>query len=253
MWVVFKLMFNYWKRSITNWLFNFLFPILFLLLYGNFSSFRSFVPLQSLLPMILIATSFRNGIFGLGIAYADIKNSVIIKKIRTLPLPRWKVILGIISFNFFITWVVNLWTFLIGAALYRKEIIFSQINWLYLILAVFLATTMASIIGFLIGSFSSSVRDANNYAVLINLPAGFFSGQNIPMKMIKEGNLSKISKFIPFSYPVDIISRAFYHYNLSEVENNLLFTNYLQPIIFALLWIICLLTLAFYVYNSRKE
>jgi ABC-type multidrug transport system permease subunit len=85
---------------------------------------------------------------------------------------------------------------------------------------------MASIIGFLIGSISSSVRDANNYAVLINLPAGFFSGQNIPMKMIKEGNLAQISKFIPFSYPVDIISRAFYHYNLLEAKDNLLFTNY---------------------------
>jgi ABC-type multidrug transport system permease subunit len=94
---------------------------------------------------------------------------------------------------------------------------------------------MASIIGFLIGSISSNVRDANNYAVLINLPAGFFSGQNIPMKMIKESNLSQISKFVPFSYPVDIISRAFYHYNLSEVENSLLFTDYLKPIIFALL------------------
>ena len=63
-------------------MFGFVFPIFYLLL------FRLFIPLQTYLPMLLISTTLGSGIFGLGITYADIKNSVIIKKIRTLPLPK---------------------------------------------------------------------------------------------------------------------------------------------------------------------
>ena len=63
-------------------MFGFVFPIFYLLL------FQLFIPLQSYLPMLLISTTLGSGIFGLGITYADIKNSVIIKKIRTLPLPK---------------------------------------------------------------------------------------------------------------------------------------------------------------------
>lgn len=245
---IFKLMFNYWKRS-AGVLFGFVFPLLSLLV------FRSFIPLQAILPMMLISNSLGSGIFGLGITYADIRNSVIIKKIRTLPLPKWKVVSGIISFNFFISCLSNLWIFSFAALFFRSEINFSQINWLYLVLAVFLAITMASIIGFIIGSLASNSITAGNFAFLImSFPVTFFSGQYIPISSIKNSDkLTLIAKSIPFSYPFDIIRRASLPDNLPTSGDNLLFTSYYWPVIFALIWIVSLLFLAFFVYQLKKE
>lgn len=240
-------MFNYWKRS-PSWMFGFIFPIFYLFL------FRLLIPLQSYLPMLLISTTLGSGIFGLSITYADIRNSVIIKKIRTLPLSKWKVVGGIISFNFFITCLTCCWIFLVSTLFFRSELTFIHINWFYLILGFFLTAFLASTIGFLIGSLVANTRDAGNFAFLVSMPAGFFSGQYIPMKKILENDkLGAIAKFIPFSYLTDIMGRAFSHYNLSAVKDNLLFTNYWQPIIFSSLWIVGLFLLALHVYKSQKE
>lgn len=240
-------MFNYWKRS-PGWMFGFIFPIFYLFL------FRLFIPLQIYLPILLISTTLGSGIFGLGITYADIKNSAIIKKIRTLPLPEWKVVSGIISFNFLITCLTNCWIFLVATLFFHSEITFAHINWSYLVLALILTAIMASTIGFLIGSFSTNIQDAGNFAFFINMPAGFFSGQYIPMKkLLESGKIGTIAKFIPFSYLNDIMKRAFSHYNISAVKDNLLFANYWQPITFSLLWIIGLLGLALFTYRVQKE
>ncbi|MCE8169345.1 MAG: ABC transporter permease [Candidatus Moeniiplasma glomeromycotorum] len=238
-------MFNYWKRS-PGWMFGFIFPIFYLLL------FRLFIPLQSYLPLLLISTTLGSGIFGLGITYADIKNSVIIKKIRVLPIPKWKVVSGIISFNFFITCLTNLWIFLFATLFFRSELNFTHINWFYLVVGFFLATLMASIIGFLIGSLASNIQDAGNFAFFITMPASFFSGQYIPIKAISR-ELGTVAKIIPFSYLNDIMKRAFSHYNLSAIKDNLLFANYWQPIIFSLLWIIGLFWLVLIIYKFQKE
>jgi ABC-2 type transport system permease protein len=239
---IFKLMFNYWKRS-PGWMFGFIFPIFYLLL------FQLFIPLQSYLPMLLISTTLGSGIFGLGITYADIKNSVIIKKIRTLPLPKWKVVSGIISFNFFITCLTNCWIFLFSALFFHSELNFAYINWFYLVLGFFLAAFMASIIGFLIGSLAANVQDAGNFAFFVTMPSSFFSGQYIPIKKISS-KLGTVAKFIPFSYLNDIMKRAFSHYNISAIQDNLLFADYWQPIAFSLIWIVILFLLALYIYNS---
>jgi len=245
---IIKLLFNYWKRSMGV-PFCFVFPIISLLV------FRSFTPLQSILPTILISSSLSNGIFGLGITYADIRNSVIMKKIRTLPLPKWKVILGIISFNFFIICLSSLWIFSFAVLFFRSGINFSQINWFYFILAIFLAITMGSVTGFLVGSFAPNAADAASSAfIIISTPVTFFSGQYIQINLLKKSNiLSSIAKLFPFTYPFDIIRRSSFHNNLPAISNNLLFTDYLKPIIFSLLWISSLFVLAFYVYNSQKE
>ena len=61
--------------------------------------FHTFTPAPVLLPSLLISTSLSAGVFGLAIIYAELKNSVIMKKIRATPLPRWKVVSEIIAFN----------------------------------------------------------------------------------------------------------------------------------------------------------
>lgn len=113
---------------------------------------------------------------------------------------------------------------------------------------------MASIIGFIIGSLASNTITAGNFAFLImNLPVTIFSGQYVSISRIKESeNLTLVAKLIPFSYLFDIIRRASAD-NPLNISDNVIFINYYQPIIFALLWIVGLLFLAFYVYQVKKE
>src|SRR6266540_2797650 len=103
-------------------------------------------------------------------------------------------------------------------------------------LAALLATLLGSLIGFLIGSIASDLRIASNLAFFINTPSNFLAGIYVPMKiMLKENNLSLIAKFFPYSYPVSIANHAFSHYQPPLVQDSLLFTNYLLPIIFSLI------------------
>ena len=216
--------------------------------------FQTFTPASTLLPNLLVSSALSNGVFGLAIIYSELRNSVIMKKIRATPLPQWKVVGGIISFNVFISLLANCWIFGVGAFFYRSDIIFSQINWFYLILAVFLATLLGSLFGFLIGSVAPNIQAAGNFAFFINMPSAFLSGIYVPMRqLLKNNNLALVAKFIPYSYPVNIANRAFSHYNLDSVKDNLLFANYHLPIIFSLLWIFGLFGLVLFVYRVRKE
>ena len=141
-----------------------------------------------------------------------------------------------------------------GTFFYRSDIILSQINWFYLLLGVFLATLLGSLLGFLIGSVAPNIQAAGNFAFFINMPSAFLSGIYVPMaQLLKNNKLTLVAKFIPYSYPVNIANRAFSHYNLDSVKDNLLFANYRLPIIFSLLWIVGLFGLALLVYQTRKE
>jgi ABC-type multidrug transport system permease subunit len=124
----------------------------------------------------------------------------------------------------------------VGAFFYRSDINFSQINCFYLLLAVFLATLLGSLIGFLIGSLAPNIQAAGNFAFFVNMPSSFLSGIYVPMRqLLKNDKLGLVTKFIPYSYPVNVANRAFSHYNLDPVKDNLLFDNYRLPIIFSLL------------------
>jgi len=244
---ILKLLFNYWKRS-YSWIFSFIFPLLTLFI------FKTFTPAQTLLPNFLISVAISNGVFGLAITYSDLKNSIIMKKIRATPLPQWKVVGGIITFNTLLSLLASGWVFLVGSVFYYSEITFSSINWFYLILAVLLATLLGSLIGFLLGSISPDLRTTSNLAFFINTPSNFLAGVYVPMKMVLENEpLSLIAKFFPYSYPVSIANHAFLHYNPPLfIQDSLLFLTYHWPIIFCLIWISGLFYLNLLVYRFQK-
>jgi ABC-2 type transport system permease protein len=245
---ILKLLFNYWRRSFA-WIFSFIFPLLTLLIFKNFTS----VP--SLLPNFLVSTAISNGVFGLAITYSDLKNSVIMKKIRATPLPQWKVVGGIITFNTLLSFLGGIWVFFMGSFIYRNEptMTFSHVNWIYLSVALLLATLTGSLIGFFLGSISSDTRTTANLAFFINTPSNFLAGIFVPMKLLlKNDTLTKIAKFFPYSCPVSIANHAFSHSNFSAVSGELLFQTYHWPIIFSLIWIVGLFLLNLLVYRSQK-
>lgn len=243
---ILKLLFNYWKRSFA-WVFSFIFPLLTLLIFKNFTS------VDSLLPNFLVSTALSNAVFGLAITYTDLKNSVIMKKIRATPLPQWKVVGGIITFNTLISLLGGIWVFLMGSLFYHSQITFNHVNWFYLLVALFLATLTGSLIGFLLGSISPNLRIASNLAFFINTPSNFLAGIFVPMNILLENNtLSRIAKFFPYSYPVSIANHAFSHSNLSAIQNKLLFSTYYWPITFSLVWISVLFSLNLLVYHFQK-
>ena len=243
---ILRLLFNYWKRS-YSWIFSFIFPLLTLFI------FKTFTPVQTLLPNFLISAALSNGVFGLAITYADLKNSVIMKKIRATPLPQWKVVGGVITFNTLLSLLASGWVFLMGSVFYHSEIVFSSINWFYLILAVLLATLLGSLIGFFLGSVSPDLRTAGNLAFFINTPSNFLAGIFVPMDiLLKNQTLSRIAKFSPYSYPASIANQAFSHHSPLPIQGSLLFLTYHWPIIFCLVWISGLFLLNLLVYRLQK-
>ncbi|MCE8159050.1 MAG: ABC transporter permease [Candidatus Moeniiplasma glomeromycotorum] len=209
--------------------------------------------MQTLLPNFLISTALSNGVFGLAITYADLKSSMIMKKIRATPLPQWKVVGGVIIFNTLLSLLASGWVFLMGSLFYHSEVNFTSVNWFYLILAVLLATLLGSLIGFLLGSISPDLRTAGNFAFFINTPSNFLAGIFVPMNiLLKNQTLSRIAKFFPYSYPVSIANRAFSHYNPPFIQGSLLFLTYHWPIVFCLIWISGLFLLNLLVYRSQK-
>ncbi|KLL01660.1 MAG: integral membrane protein [Mycoplasmataceae bacterium RC_NB112A] len=243
---ILKLLFNYWKRSFA-WIFSFIFPLLTLLIFKNFTS------VNALLPNFLVSTALSNGVFGLAITYYDLKNSVIMKKIRATPLPQWKVVGGIITFNTLISLLGGIWVFFMGSIFCRSEMTFSHVNWFYLLIALLLATLTGSLIGFLLGSAAPDLRTAGNLAFFINTPSNFLAGIFVPMNiLLKNETLSWIAKFFPYSYPVSIANHAFSHSNFTAIQNQLLFQTYHWPTFFSLIWISGLFGLNLLVYRSQK-
>ena len=97
-----------------------------------------------------------------------------------------------------------------------------------MLLGIFLATWLGSVIGFLIGSIAPNLQAAGNFAFFLNMPFSFLSGIYVPIEQLRKSGktLLRIAKFIPYSGPVSIANRAFSHYNLEVVKDNLLFSNY---------------------------
>jgi ABC-type multidrug transport system permease subunit len=123
-----------------------------------------------------------------------------------------------------------------GSLFYHSEINFASINLFYLILAVFLATLLGSLIGFFLGSIAPDLRTTSSLAFFINTSSNFLAGVYVPMKiMLEKGSLSLIAKFFPYSYPVCIANRAFSHYKPSFIQGSLLFSTYHWPIVFCLI------------------
>lgn len=252
---MFRLLFNYWKKSFHSIFFGFVFPIIMLTILIAVLSISDKNAANNVLPGLVMSASPVVGIVTLAMTYCDFKQSIIIKRIGSTPLKSWIFILSILLFHVILIFVGSFWILGIGAALYHSQINFTAINWGYVILAILLSATICSAIGTMVGIMASDFKIANAISLLLYLPTSFLSGQYIPISLIKHQSvLIVIAKIIPFSYPISIINRGWNQYGITEnLANTALFDNYWIPLVVSFVWAILLVSATVIIYKKRRK
>lgn len=250
---MFRLLFNYWKKSFHSIFFGFVFPIIMLTILVAVLNQKNAA--NQILPGLVMSASPVLGIVTLAMTYCDFKQSIIIKRIGATPLKSWIFIVSILLFHVILIFVGSFWILGIGAAFYHSQINFGTINWGYVILSILLSSIMCSAIGIMVGIMAPDFKIANAISLLLYLPTSFLSGQYIPTVAIKNQSvLVIIAKILPFSYPVSIMNRGWNQYGPADtLAQASLFNNYWIPVVVSLAWIVVLVSGAIVVYKYRRK
>lgn len=250
---MFKLLFNYWKKSFHSIFFGFVFPLVMLVIIMAVNTGPGAA--NQVLPGLVMSASPVLGIVTLAMTYCDFKQSIIIKRIGAAPLKPSVFILSVLLFHVVLIFVGSFWILGIGTAIYHSQINLSTVNWGYVILSILFASIISSAIGLIIGVLAPDYKIANAFSLLLYLPTSFLSGQYLPISMLKNQNaLIIIAKILPFSYPVNIMNRGWNAYGSSSVLNSVsLYNNYWISIVASLGWIVLFVGLAIFIYKNKKK
>lgn len=253
------LLFHHVRKSFQTIFLGFILPIILLMILmaimGTLDD-RVHKLIGFVVPALCMSVAPILGIVSLASSYADLKNSIVIKRIGATPLKNWQFITCVILFYTFLILIGIFWVLSFGSAVYHQDIHFEFVNWGYLILAALLIAIMSSIFGLMIGIVANDSPTANALGFVTYIPTAFLSGQYIPYFIFSEkSSLAIIAKIIPFSYPVSIMNRAWNHFNSTDwiAERVSMIDNYWIPIVVSFAWIIGLVGVVSLLYRFRRK
>lgn len=254
---ILTLLFHHVRKSFQTIFLGFVLPIILLMILmaimGSLEHFNSIV--SFVIPALSMSVAPILGIVSLASSYADLKNSIVIKRIGATPLKDWQFISCIIIFYSFLILIGIFWVLSFGFTFYHKHVNFEFINWGYVILASLLIAIMSSFFGLMIGIIASDSPTANALGFITYIPTAFLSGQYIPYFVFaRQQSLSIIAKIIPFSYPVSIMNCAWNHFNPSTVIKDVsMLDSYWLAIVISIGWILILASIVRILYKFRHK
>jgi ABC-2 type transport system permease protein len=196
----------FWRNR-ESAIFVYLFPVLLFLLLGTVydGSYRGH-PLVDYLVASLVAYGVANTAFGgLAIMLVVRRETGILKRIRSTPLPPWVYVAAALT-SIFIIFVLQTLTILaLGKLAYDAE---WPSDWLSVALAVGLGAAVFAAMGL---AAASLIRSAEGAAAVVNvivLPMTFLSGGFGPTRDFPQF-LQTIADVLPLTYFVDIMTGIF--------------------------------------------
>lgn len=226
---MFKLIFNSYRNRFQGPYFNFIQPLIIVVIYGfliahNVNSSNPHLKLQSQAQLLgLIPGLMCTGAFGIGVSSLSFnlllyKESVIIKRIAITPITKNQFIFSALLFFLMIALISGLWVWGWLFIFFHNElsglINLTSLTWFLFILGWFITIIVCIMTGLFLTAISSSTQQSLGYSQLFFFFQSFFAGSTLSPVLLKNSPaLRWISFFCPWRYPIQITREGFFNQN----------------------------------------
>lgn len=201
---VFLLITRYWASSFHIWFFALLIPLL-VVLVSRFI-YRVQEVDVSFVSGLTFSIVFISGVNSLSIAYLEVKDSLILRKINIMPISKIEFIIGIFLSYLLVTFFSSFLFIGVVKFFLWKEFFFNPFSLLFVVI---FATFFCCLIGLAVGSICDDLRQISFLNFFILLLAGITGGIYLPLST-KMPLLMQIFQYIlPFSYISDLYIWSF--------------------------------------------
>lgn len=194
--VVFKAVTRNWLRSRSGLFFSFLFPVVFLLLFGSIpASVRSLTPVDYYMPGLIAAFVMINGIIGLTNIATEFKRTGLTKRLSATPLTKLEWILGNVLSQTVLAVVLAAVMIVLGISIYHTVVTID----LYTALILLTGAILFSGIGMTLAGLVKDPEAAVGLGNAVAFPMMFLSGTFWPVA-IMPGFLQALARVLPLTY-----------------------------------------------------
>ena len=259
---MFKLIFNSYRNRFQGPYFNFIQPLIIVVIYGfliahNVNSPNPYVQHQARAQLVgLIPGLMCTGAFGIGVSSLSFnlllyKESVIIKRIAITPITKNQFIFSALLFFLIVALISGLWVWGWIFIFFYKElnslINLSSLAWFLFFLGWIITIIVCIMTGLFLTAISSSTQQSLGLSQLFFFFQSFFAGSTLsPVLLKNSAPLRWISFFCPWRYPIQITREGFFNQNwfdpnpsnplsLTSYGNTSAFTKFGPPDWFAFL------------------
>jgi ABC-2 type transport system permease protein len=186
--------------------FNYLFPVIFFLVFAQFMGAALGGGIAYIVSMVLILGILGNGLFGAGVRAAQEREANILRRFKVTPISPTPILVA----SMITGWVVFIPTIVIVMAMahfsYGMPI---PDRWLSLFGLISLGVIAFRAIGLILASVANSMQESNILVQLLYMPMLFLSGATFPVSSLPEW-ARVVAQFLPASYLVTGFQGVFY-------------------------------------------
>lgn len=181
-------------RERTVLFFNYIFPLLFFFLFGQFARARGST--GTMVGMVLVFAILGNGLFGAGVRTVADREANILRRFKVAPIGPMPVLVASMITGWILMLPAIALTLLLAHYVYGVP---WPERWASLLSILSLGTFAMRAIGLIVASVANTVSESNILVQLIYVPMLFLSGVTIPISALP-GWAQEISRLLPSTY-----------------------------------------------------
>jgi ABC-type multidrug transport system permease subunit len=181
-------------RERTVLFFNYVFPLLFFFLFGQFARARG--ASASMIAMVLVFAILGNGLFGAGVRTVADREANVLRRFKVAPITPLPLLVASLITGWLLMIPAIVLTVVLAHVVY--EIPWPR-EWTALLVFLSLGTIAMRAIGLIVASVANTVSESNILVQLIYIPMLFLSGATLPLSSMP-GWAQAVSKFLPSTH-----------------------------------------------------
>jgi len=183
------------ERSVL--FFNYLFPLVFFFMFGEFSNARaSLGAAQYVVSMVLSIGIMGNGFFGMGMRAVQERELGILRRLRLAPITPAPVLFASLLSGVLVYLPSALLTIVLAKSIYHMP---TPANLPSLLAFVVIGNIAFRAMGLIIASVADSMAEATIMIQILYIPMLFMSGATFPTSNLPKW-MEAVSKFLPATY-----------------------------------------------------
>ena len=181
-------------RERTVLFFNYVFPLLFFFLFGQFARTRG--GSASMIAMVLMFAILGNGLFGAGVRTVADREANVLRRFKVAPITPLPLLVASLITGWLLMVPAIVLTVVLAHLVYETP---WPREWAALLIFLSLGTLAMRAIGLIVASVANTVAESNILVQLIYIPMLFLSGATLPVASLP-GWAQAVSRFLPSTH-----------------------------------------------------
>lgn len=184
-------------RERTVLFFNYVFPLLFFFLFGQFAQAHG-AP-GHMIGMVLVFAILGNGLFGAGVRTVADREANVLRRLKVAPIGPVPLLVASMVTGWLLMLPLIVVTVVLAHVMYGAP---WPEKWLSLFLFLSLGTVTMRAIGLIVASVANTVSESNILVQLLYIPMLFLSGATVPLSTLPSW-AHAVSRVLPSTYLFD--------------------------------------------------